>query len=338
MNPTQSDVHVNALMSNFSLMFAQDAANFVADRVFPTIPVLKASDRYLTYSRADFNRNQMRKRGVSAESAGGGYKIDTTSTYAVDDWGLHRDIDDRIRQNADAIFNLDMEATKFLTTQYLISREVAWASAFFGNVWTTLLTGVSSGPSTNQCLQWNDANSSPIADIRALKTKVQLANGVARPNKLVLGRPVWDVLCDHPDFIDRIKAGQTPGGPAIMYRQAAAALFELDEVLVMDAIVNTGGEGVTLNALESNSFIGGAAGVGGKGALLCYVDPSPGLMTPTAGVNFSWTGALGMTPNGNRILSYYIPQIRSTRVEIEAAYVYKLTSADMGAYLATIIA
>ncbi len=338
MNPTQSDVHVNVLMTNFSLAFMQDMNNFVADRVFPTIPVLKASDRYATYSRADFNRNQMKLRGVSAESAGGGYKIDTSSTYSVDDWGLHRDIDARIRQNADAIFNLDADATRWLTMQYMISREVNWASAFFANVWTSLLTGVAAAPGANQALQWNDPNSSPIIDIRKYKTAIQLVNGVARPNKLVLGRPVWDVLCDHPDFIDRIKYGQTPGAPAIVARQACAELFELDEVLVMDAIINTGGEGITLNALESNSFIGGASGVGGKAALLVYVDPNVGPMTPTAGVNFSWTGALGNTTQGNRILSYYIPQIRSTRVEMEAAYTFKLTGADMGGYLASIIA
>ena len=71
--PTLSDVHVNALLTNMSVAFFQDDASFVATRVFPIIPVQKASDRYIVYTRGDFNRNQMAKRGAGAESAGSGY-------------------------------------------------------------------------------------------------------------------------------------------------------------------------------------------------------------------------------------------------------------------------
>lgn len=329
--PTLSDVHVNALLTNLSNMYMQEEEAFVATRVFPIVPVQKASDRYLTYSRADFNRNTMRKRAPSTESAGGGYKIDNTPTYSVDVWALHKDIDDQVRANADAVLSLDMEATRWLVNQSLISRENDWAAAFFANVWTTLVTGVSSAPSTNQVLQWNDQNSSPIVDIRNAKRAVQLA-GLYRPNKLVLGRPVFDTLCDHPDFVDRIKYGQTPGKPAKVTLDAMAGLFELDEVLVMDSIINNGVEGVTLNGNESNAFIGN------KAALLLYTPSAPGIQTPGSGYTFSWTGYFGAALNGTRMKSFYIPQIASTRVEIEAAYVHKLISADLGAYFASIIA
>jgi hypothetical protein len=335
--PTLTDVHVNTPLTVLSLAYAQEERNFISSRVFPLIPVSKASDRYYTYSRADFNRDTMRKRAPATESAGGGYKIDNTATYSVDVWALHKDIDDQIRANADAAISLDMDATRWLTTQYLISKEVDWAAKFFANVWTSLLTGVAAAPGANQALQWNDANSQPIVDIRNLKRTIQLASGGFRPNKMVLGRPVFDILCDHPDFVDRIKYGQTPGSPARVTLDAMAALFELDEVLVMDAIINTGVEGTTLNALESNSFIGGASGVGGKAAMLVYTPPSPGLMVPGCGFTFAWTGLFG-SAGGNRILSWFEQRIRSTRVEIEAAYAHKLASADMGAYIATIVA
>jgi len=340
MQPTQNDVHVNALMTQFSLMYAQELDGFVADKVFPLVPVSKASDRYLVYDRADFNRNDMKVRANSTESAGTGYKIDTTPTYSVDNWALHRDIDDNVRRNADAILNLDAEATRFLTNKYLISREVNWSSAFFTTgIWTTGVTGVASAPAAGtSVLQWNDDNSSPIKDIRYYKRVVQLASGGFRPNKLVLGRPVFDVLCDHPDFIDRIKYGQTPGAAAKVTRDAMAALFELDEVLVMDGILNTGIEGTAANANEVNQFIGGASGVGGKGCLLCYTPSAPGLMTPAAGYCMSWTGGYGNNVMGSRILSYYIQQIKSTRVEMEADYVFKKVGADMGAYFTTVIA
>lgn len=346
--PTLSDVHVNALLTNLSLMYAQEESAFVARRVFPIVPVTKMSDRYLTYSRADFNRNTMRKRAPGTESAGGGYKIDNTQTYSVDVWSLHKDIDDQVRANADAILNLDMEATKWLVTQALISREVDWASNFFAAAaWNNSLTGVASAPvAGTSFIQWSDyAGSTPIQDVRAAKRQVQLA-GLQRPNKMVLGRPVFDTLCDHPDFIDRIKYGQTPGKPAQATLEAMAQLFELDEVLVMDAIINSGGESAgpdssatgTLNGGESNSFIGGASNLGGKAALLVYTPSAPGIMTPGCGYTFSWTGYFGATVAGERIKSFYIPQIESTRVEMDAAYAHKVVSKDLGLYFATAIA
>jgi hypothetical protein len=351
--PTLSDVHVNVPLTNLSLMYAQEEAAFVARRVFPSIPVLKASDRYYVFSRADFNRNTMRKRAPSTESAGGGYKLDNTPNYSVDVWALHQDIDDQIRGNADAAVQLDMQATRWLVTQSLISRELDWATSFFAaSLWTTDYAGVASGsgtgtggaPGTSQVLQWNDNASQPIVDVRNLKRAVQLASGGFRPNKLVLGRPVFDVLCDHPDFIDRVKYGQTAGRPAQITLDAMAALFELDEVLVMDSIYNSGpdqagpdsgGAAGAINAGELNAFIGGT---GGKAAMLAYTPAAPGLLVPGCGYSFDWTGYFGAAQNGQRIKSFYIPQIASTRVEIESAYQHKIVGKDLGAFVTTLIA
>ena len=348
MQPTQSDVHVNALLSNLSLMYMQEEEAFVAHKVFPIIPVEKQSDKYVVYSRADFNRNTMRKRAASTQSAGGGYRVDTSPTYFADVWALHKDIDDQVRANADAIFNLESEASRFLVSQALINREQAWATTFFGaSIWTTDWSGVASSPSSTQVLQWNDPNSQPIIDIRNMKRTIQLA-GTFRPNKLILGRPVFDTLCDHPDFVDRIKYGQTPGHPAKVTLDAMAGLFELDEVLVMDAIVNNGGEGAgpdsggtgtsgapyntAINAVESNAFIGN------KGAMLCYTPSAPGVQTPGCGYTFAWTGMFGMTTAGERIKTFYEQAVASTRVEIESAYVHKLVSQDLGGFINTVIA
>lgn len=333
--PTLSDVHVNAPLSNLSLMYAQDEGSFVADKVFPTLPVQYKSDVYYTFDRSDFNRNQMKKRAPSAESAGGGYKLDNTATYNCDVWALHKDIDDQIRANSDSAVQPDLNATRWLTTQALISKEVAWATAFFAtSIWTTNRTGVASGPvAGTSVLQWNDPASTPIQDVRAMKQAIQLVSGGFRPNTLVLGRSTFDVLCDHPDFVDRIKAGQTPGGPAIVLMNAMAAIFEIDRVLVMDAVQNTGSDSaLALNAGESNAFIGG------KGALLCYTPTTVGLDVPGCGVGISWTGYYGANGLGARIKSFRMEWKETTRVEIELAYVYKLLSADLGGFFTTVVA
>lgn len=328
MQPTPGDVHVNAPLTNVSIAFLQNASNFVAARVFPNIPVSKQSDRYYTYDRGDFNRDEMRERAPSTESAGGGYTLDNTPTYYAPVYAFHKDIPDEVRSNADAVLNPDREATAFVTHKALIKREKIFVARFFqGGLWTNDYDGVASNPSSGQVLQWSDANSTPIENVRLAKRTIAQSTGF-EPNKLVLGRAVYDALLDHPDIIDRVKYGQTAGAPAQANLNVLATLFGVDEILVMNAIENTAAEG----AAAAHSFIGG------KKALLCYSTPSPGLMTPTAGYTFSWTGLLGSGAEGNRIRSFRMEHIKSDRVEIEMAFDSKLVSADLGFFFDSIVA
>lgn len=311
-------------------MFQQDEAAFVADKVFPVVPVEHQSNVYYTYSRADFNRNLAKKRAAGVETEGSGYNLNANSTYYADVWGLHKDIPDQIRANADSMLNPDLEATRFLTQQMLISKEVNFVNNFFTtSIWTNQWTGEASSPSTNQFLQWNNSSSTPIEDIRTMKRNVQLTAGGYRPNKLVLGRAVYDALLDHPELVDRIKFSvKSEGDAALVTKNVLAQIFELDEVLVMDAIQNTAVEGAT----ESNAFIAG------KSALLVYTPSAPSLMSVAAGLTFTWTGMFGTTAAGTRILSYYLPWLASTRVEIENAYAQKVVSADLGGFFTAAVA
>jgi hypothetical protein len=328
MQPTPGDVHVNQPLTNISIAFLQNAANFVAARVFPNIPVTKQSDRYYTYNRGDFNRDEMQERAPGTESSGGGYSLDNTPTYYAPQFSFHRDIPDPVRANADSVLNPDREAVAFVTHKALIRREKVWASRYFAaSIWTSEYTGVASGPTGNQRLQWNDANSNPIEDVRTAKRTIMGSTGF-EPNKLVLGRAVYDVLLDHPDVIDRIKYGQTAGSPAMANIDSLARLLGVDEILVMNGIENTAVEGRT----AVHSFIGG------KHALLAHSAPQPGLMTPSAGYTFSWTGLLGAGAEGNRIRTFRMEALQSDRVEIDMSFDCKLVSADLGAFFSGIIA
>lgn len=326
--PVAGDVHVNRPLTNISIAYVQSASRFVAARVFPNIPVEYKSDVYYTYDRGDFNRDEMEERAPSTESAGGGYRIDNTPNYNARVYAFHKDIDDQIRRNSDSVLQPDREATIFVTNKALIKREKLWVSKYFtGSVWSNDWDGVASGPTGSQVLQWNDPASTPIENVRSAKTAVLESTGF-EPNKLVLGRRVYDALLDHPDFVDRVKYGQTANGAAIVNAQILAQLFEVDEVLVMSSIENTAAQGVS----AAHSFIGG------KRALLCYAAPEPGIMTPSAGYTFSWTGFLGAGAEGNRIRSFRQEQKSSDRVEIEMAFDQKLIAADLGFFWDTIVA
>lgn len=337
-SPGRGDVHVNRPLGNISLAFQQDSVGFVADRVFQTIGVPSKSDTYFTYDRGEFNRDAMQLRAPATESAGDTYTI-ATDTYAAVTRAIHKDIPGEIRDNADNPINLDREATEFVTMKAMINREVNWAATYFvtgnpGDIWTFVAdgAGAASGGAfdptdagNNQLLFWTTAASTPIEDIRQGKRFMGEETGF-RPNILTCGRAVFDVLLDHPDIVGRLDRGQT-SGPAIVQRDALAALFELDEVLVMDGIQNTAAKGQT----AVHSFIGGSH------ALLSYRPPNPGILTPAAGYTFAWTGRVGSSPNGTRMKRFFIDEIDADRVEIESNYDQKLVAADLGYLFDTIV-
>lgn len=328
MNPTPGDVHVNTPLTNLSIAFFQQQGNFVADRVFPNVPVPKQGDRYYVYDRGYFNRDEMKKRAPGAESAGGHYTVDNTPTYFADDWAFHHDIPDQRRGNSDAVLDPDREATELVTIKALIRREKQWVSNYFTtSKWTTDITGVAGVPGASQVKQWNDAASNPIEDVRAGKAKVLESTGF-EPNALVLGYHVANALVDHPDIVDRVKYGQTPGSPARVTEATLSALFDIPTILIMKSIENTAAEG----AANVHSFIGG------KHALLVYAAPAPSIMTPSGGYTFSWTGFLGATPQGYRIKRFRMEPNASDRVEIEMAFDQKLVAADLGYFFTTIVA
>ena len=330
--PSNSDVHVNSVLTNMSVNYIQDQTSFIADKVFPNVPVLKQSDRYYEYDRGDFNRDEMTVRAPGTESAGGGFKLKNSSTYYAPVYAYHKDLDDQTLANADSVLNLDKSAVDYVTMKALIKRENTWVTDYFAaSKWTNDFSGVSSGSGTDTFVQWDQAASTPIEDVRAAKTTVAESTGFD-PNKLVLGRAVYDSLVDHADVVDRVKYGQTSGSPAMASANTLAQLFEVEEVLVAKAIKNTGTESNTFEGNNSHSFIAG------KHALLAYAAPAPSLETPSAGYTFSWTGYTGATNMGMRIKRFYMDSLSATRVEAEMAFDTKLIAADLGYFFGSAVA
>jgi hypothetical protein len=326
MKPTIQDVHVNRPLTNISIAFMQSTDKFVADRAFPVIQVDKQSDSYFTYDRGDWNRDSMEKRAPATESAGDGYTL-STDQYFCDVYALHKDVPDEVRANQDMPLDMDSDATRFLAQKALIRRENSFAAKYFTTgVWTNDWAGVAGTPSGSQVKQWNDDAATPIEDIRLAKRVVLESTG-QEPNKLILGKAVWDTLLDHPAIVDRVKGGSTSDRPAVVLRQAVAALLEVEEILVMSAIQNTAKEGAT----AAHSFIGG------KKALLVHAPQSPGLLTPSAGYTFAWRGYMGGT-SPVAVKKMRMDLRNADRVEINSAFDQKKTSADLGFFINSVIA
>lgn len=330
--PTQGDVHVDAILTNISVAHVQEAGDFVADRVFPNVPVSKQSDKYFKYDIGDWSRDTFKKRADSTESAGGGWKL-STDTYFADVWALHKDIGEQVMANADAPLNMPRDAAIWLAQMALINKESEFVSNFFTtSIWTGSDTGsdlVGAG-TTGELTQWNDADSQPIKDVKKQATSIKLKSR-KRPNKLVVGAEVWEVLSEHNDILDRINQTSGNTNPAIVTRLAVAALFEVSEVLVMEGVETTSAESATFEGSTTPAFIGG------KNALLVYANPTPSIMQPSGGYTFSWTGLVGSGAMGLRIKNFYMDEKSCDRIEAEMAYDMKVVDARCGAFFSSIV-
>lgn len=328
--PTFQDVHISAALTQISVAYLQSERNYIADKVFPIIPVVHQTDQYFFWLKDDFFRDQAQLRADAAESAGGGFNL-TTQSYSANVWAMHKDIGDQVRRNADPAVDLDVTTTKWVMQQLLIRRERFFAAQYMTTgVWGTDITGIAAAPSATQTIYWNDdANGDPITDVLTGQTTI-LQNTGYKPNKLVVTWPVYQALRKHPLIVDRIK--YTMGGGALTVNitpELLAGVFDVEEVLVSQAVYNSAAEGQT----GTYSFIQG------KNALLCYSTPNPGLMEPTAGYTMAWQGFTGLNNLGVRILAIPMPWLGSSMVRIdgEMSFDMVVVSKDMSYFFSGIV-
>jgi hypothetical protein len=311
-----------------SVGFVQDQNKFAANQVFPSIPVTNRSDLYYKYNRGDFFRDSMQLRAPGTPAAGGGYKL-TTGSYTAQVWALKKIIDDQIRANSDSPLQPDRDATFYLTQQALINRDVNWCASYFATgVWGTELSGQATSDATH-VKYWNLSGSTPIEDLLALGLSVEASTGY-KPNVLVLGARTLAALKVNPEIVDRLKYGQTAPGVVTVKNTDLAALFEVDKVVVAAGVRTTSDENLVPDSDTTPDTLDFIAG---KHALLAYAAPSPGIMMPSAGYTFNWTGLTGATAGGMRIKKFRWEIDAADHVEIDSAYAFGLVSKYLGGML-----
>lgn len=323
--PTQTQVHVDAVLSNVSVAYIPKQEFFIATRAFAQVPVAHQTNKFWKYTKEDWFRDEAQRRADATESSGSGYTLGTDG-YSCDVFAHHKDIGDKTRGNADPGINLDDDATRFVTTRLLLRQEIQWVTdCFKTGVWLTDITGVAAAPGAGQTIQWSDyANSDPIEDIETGKEAIVSVTGYM-PNVLVIGYQVWRRLKNHPLFIDRVKFTSSEA----ISRQIVARYLEIDEILVAQSIKVTSKEKA---ATTTFSF------VFGKSALLMYRNPNPGLLEPSAGYTFVWTGVSGNLGLPVGISTIRMEERKADRVEGEAAWDNKVVAQDLGYFFNGIVA
>lgn len=315
--PTRSDVHVNRPLTNISIAYIQNANDFIADKVFPIVPVQKQSDRYFTYTKDFWFRTGAERRAPASESAGGGFQVDSTPSYFANVDAFHMDVDDQTRTNTDDPLDMDRDATLFVTQNLILKREKDFMKQYMSaGIWTG--AGGDFTPGT----KWDLSGSNPMGDIDLLKSEIKATTGFL-PNCLTVSNDVFFALRNNASVLDRIKYTQK----GIVTEELLAALFGVDKFLVASAVLNSAQEGqaANMNYLSAKSF------------LLTYSNPTPSILQPSAGYIFSWQGLFGAGAQGNRISSFRMEHLKADRIEGEMAYDMKQVGLDLGVFSAAAI-
>jgi hypothetical protein len=93
--------------------------------------------------------------------------------------------------------------------------------------------------------QWSDyVNSNPLTDL------MEAIDGTLfRPNQLVIGRPAWTVLRQHPKIVQAVF--KTVQGAGVVTKQALSDLLEIQNIIIGDAWVNTARKGQTASYVRT---------------------------------------------------------------------------------------
>jgi hypothetical protein len=331
---TPASVHIDQPLNNLTIAYLQNTTGFVSDKVFPRVSVAKKTDKYYIYDRDQFNRvGEVQERAPRTRAPRVGMKLSQDS-YTTKVYSLGQDYDFETIANEDEALDIKAAGAAQLSQLLMIDREVKWADTYFkGGVWGTDWDGVSGAPTTNQVRQWNDyTNSNPIVDVMNIRRAMQLKSGGFKPNKMVIGKEVRDILINHPVILGRLNGGATVTNTALVTDAKLAEIFEISEFMVMEAVKNSSKEGVA----ESNAFIGGKA-VG-----MFYTPPAAGKMVASSGYTFTWDELENASGYGITVKTYTGDFLAiegiAEAVEVNMAYDHKVVASELGAFIDTVVA
>lgn len=274
--PTTNDLQpVDELLTNMLVAYMQSDDRFVADRVFPGVPVTKDSGSYWIFTKKYWFTDEMQVRAPGQQYARTGFGVSTT-TYSTLQYALSEPIADEDRANSQLPMDLEQAVIRHLGQKMLLRKEVQWAADFMKtSVWGT--------DDSNSTTDWDDNSSGdPVNDVLTAKRTISNNTGYDA-NALVVGYIVHQALIQHPDIIDRIKYTQSAG--VVSVEGALASLLGIERYLV--------GKATYANINEAGTFA--ATSILDDDALVTYISPSPSVFNPGAGYTFHWApgGGLG---------------------------------------------
>ncbi len=311
---TGRDLHFDQLLTNVALGYRPKAG--IGTDLFPMVPVMKQSDHYSIFSRADILRIEDTKRSPGKEANIIEQSV-SSDTYYAENYALKYPVTIEDRANADPIFvqRLLNGRVEFIMNKLMLGQEKRIADL--------VTTPANVGSSAAVGSAWTDfANSDPVTDIWTMFDNVQDSTGY-RPNSLAMSDTAWRNLRRN-DILNNQILGNNNGARNAT-RQQIADFFEVERLLVGGAYSNTANEAQA----ESLAQIWGDH-------ILAYFAPmgSPSMDEPSFGYNFRWS-APGL-PNMTAERHPFDTRKKSEEVEVGYYQDEKITGSAYGFLLTNV--
>lgn len=329
--PDVGDVHVNTLLTD--VLIGYQPGGFIADDIFPIVGVDKQTDIYAIYNKSFWARDEGRPnqatsankllRAPGTNAATTGFTVNTSNTYRCDNFAIGVEIPDELVANADAVFDLEMDAARLCDTLIRLRRDRAFVAEFMTtNVWKTDQSVTADFS--------NYATSTPIEDLRAAIRTVR-RQALATPGGrivITMGALVWDRLADHPDLLDRIKyTREAIAGPDLLASLLTSAMQYPVDVKVGLSVYTDDEEGGTAESSVTYTDVWGG------NILVTWRPDSPGRLLPSSGYTFVWRPMVGGGQAVQFARRIREDRPRRTIVEVHSYYDQVATLTDTGVFL-----
>lgn len=308
---TGRDLHIDVALSNMAMGYRPEG--FIADMIFPVVPVQKQSDMYYVFSRADRLRIESTTRAPGARAKQVTEDIGS-GTYYCKNYALSAPavLEDKVNADPLLLSNLLNGKSTYLLDKLMLDME--------SRVARMVCSGSNVGSSAAVSSAWNGAGD-PLGNINAALDNVRYSNGV-RANRIVFGLEAWQSFRRDSNIRNIIFGSNNGGGyPSV---QQVKELLEVDEILIGGAFQNTTQE----NQTESLSTIWK------DNVLVYYAPPTPSIERPSFGYSFRWAAA-GL-PNMQVERHPYDSRTKSEDIEVGYYQDEKLTGASYGFLLKSV--
>lgn len=294
--PLKSQLHVNQLLSNVSVQYKN--SEYIWDKVFPQIPVMKDTDLYRVYDRV-FRVPETKRapKGVAREF---GFEF-STSSYALEQHALKDYVGVDEEDNNDQ-GSLKVDTTENLTDAIYRRMELSVASLFTTTNWSL---NVSLAATAAWSANTTVSDPVPVFDTGATTV---INNSGKTPNFAIMPRAEFIAVKNHVSVLDRVKYTS-----AEVSQSMIQALIGVQELLIPTAVQDTAAEGV---ASSISPFFADFAFLGWKPA------GGGGIKTPSCGYTF-----IKAQP---RVRSWMDDERNATAIEVEVKYQPKVVASLTG--------
>jgi Phage major capsid protein E len=262
-------VHYDQFLTNYSTGYQNE--DLVTSALFPSLRVGDRTGKLYVFNRENWRADFDDIRVPGGEANEVPPIAVAERDFHVVEHSLEGLVTDEEVEESDNQLTPAQDTTDQVTSWILMKREQTMVTQ------VTTAANYASGMSVtlSGTDQFNDyTNSNPIAVIKTGMRAVHQSI-LKTPNVAVMGKPVWDQLEDHPDFIERIK-----------YSQEGVTTEQ-----IIARILGFSGRIYVSKAAKLTNALGQAETVGymfPKDIVLAYVAPSPGRKIQSFGYEFVW--------------------------------------------------